>query len=49
VSQLPEGFPQKEFDDFHEVWVNDLQLKESPLSTRGKRIKVPGSDHYDPV
>ena len=48
ASQLPEGFPQKEFDDFHEVWVNDLQVKESQLSTRGKRIMVPDSDHMIP-
>jgi len=48
ASQLPEGFPQKEFDDFHEVWVNDLQVRESRLSTRGKRIMVPDSDHMIP-
>jgi pimeloyl-ACP methyl ester carboxylesterase len=48
ASQLPEGFPQKEFSDFHEVWVNDLQVKESQLSTRGKRIMVPDSDHMIP-
>ncbi|HTQ62841.1 MAG TPA: hypothetical protein VMI32_21630 [Candidatus Solibacter sp.] len=40
--------PAKDFDDFHEVWVNDLQLKESQLSTRGKRIIVPDSDHMIP-
>jgi pimeloyl-ACP methyl ester carboxylesterase len=48
ASQLPAGFPKKEFDDFHEVWVNDLQVKESQLSTRGKRIMVPDSDHMIP-
>ena len=48
ASQLPEGFPQKEFDDFPEVWVNDLQVQESQLSTRGKRIMVPDSDHMIP-
>jgi len=48
ASQLPEGFPQKEFSDFHEVWVNDLQVKESRLSTRSKRIMVPDSDHMIP-
>src|SRR5580700_107071 len=40
ASQLPPGFPKKEFDDFHEVWVNDLQVKEAHLSTRGERIMV---------
>lgn len=48
ASQLPAGFPKKEFDDFHEVWVNDLQVKESHLSTRGKRIMVPDSTHMIP-
>jgi pimeloyl-ACP methyl ester carboxylesterase len=48
ASQLPPGFPKKDFDDFHEIWVNDLQVKESQLSTRGKRIMVPDSDHMIP-
>ncbi|MGC2465121.1 MAG: alpha/beta hydrolase [Candidatus Acidiferrum sp.] len=48
ASQLPEGFPKKDFDDFHEIWVNDLQLKEAHLSTRGERIMVPDSDHMIP-
>jgi hypothetical protein len=37
-----------EFDDLHEAWVHDLQVKESQLSTRGKRIMVPDSDHMIP-
>lgn len=48
ASQLPAGFPKKEFDDFHLVWVNDLQVKEAHLSTRGERIMVPDSDHMIP-
>jgi pimeloyl-ACP methyl ester carboxylesterase len=48
ASQLPLGFPKKEFDDFHEVWVNDLQMKEAHLSTRGERIMVPDSTHMIP-
>lgn len=48
ASQLPAGMPAKDFDDFHDVWVNDLQVKESQLSTRGKRIIVPDSDHMIP-
>src|ERR1700730_11627844 len=48
ASQLPPGFPKKEFDDFHETWVNDLQVRESQLSTRGKRIMVPDSTHMIP-
>ena len=48
ASQLPPGFPKKEFDDFHEVWVNDLQVQEAHLSTRGKRIMVADSTHMIP-
>jgi pimeloyl-ACP methyl ester carboxylesterase len=48
MSQMPAGFPKKDFDDFHEVWVNDLQVKESQLSSRGKRVMVPDSDHMIP-
>ncbi|MGC1620861.1 MAG: alpha/beta hydrolase [Candidatus Acidiferrum sp.] len=48
ASQLPPGFPKKDFDDFHEIWVNDLQMKEAHLSTRGKRILVADSDHMIP-
>ncbi len=47
-SQLPAGFPKKEFDDLHEVWVNDLQVREAGLSTRGKRVMVLDSDHMIP-
>jgi pimeloyl-ACP methyl ester carboxylesterase len=48
AAQLPPGFPKKDFDDFHQVWVNELQMKETQLSTRGKRIMVPDSDHMIP-
>ncbi len=48
ASQLPPGLPKKDFDDFHEMWVNDLQVKESQLSSRGKRIMVPDSTHMIP-
>ncbi|MGB2642438.1 MAG: alpha/beta hydrolase [Candidatus Acidiferrum sp.] len=48
ASQLPAGITQKDLDDLHTLWVNDLQVKESQLSTRGKRIMVPDSDHMIP-
>jgi pimeloyl-ACP methyl ester carboxylesterase len=48
ASQLPPGIPKKEFDDFHTLWVNDLQVKEAHLSTRGERIMVPDSTHMIP-
>lgn len=41
----PKGVSQKDVDDFHAVWVNDLQVQEAHLSTRGKQIVVPDSDH----
>lgn len=47
-SQLPEGLSKKDFDDFRQIWVNELQVKEAQLSTRGKRIMVPDSDHMIP-
>jgi pimeloyl-ACP methyl ester carboxylesterase len=47
-ASLPEGLTQKDLDDFRAVWVNELQIKESQLSTRGKRIIVPDSDHMIP-
>jgi pimeloyl-ACP methyl ester carboxylesterase len=45
---LPKGFPIKDFNDFHEIWVKDLQVRESQLSTRGKQIIVPDSTHMIP-
>lgn len=48
TSHLPPGITKKDMDDFHTLWVNDLQVKESQLSTRGKRIIVPDSDHMIP-
>lgn len=47
-SSLPEGLTKKDFDDFRTIWVNELQVKESQLSTHGKRIIVPDSDHMIP-
>lgn len=45
---LPKGFPKQAFEDFHVLWVNDLQMREAHLSTRGKRILVPDSTHMIP-
>lgn len=45
---LPKGFPKKAFEDFHVLWVNDLQMREARLSTRGKRVMVPDSTHMIP-
>ena len=46
---LPPGVTQKDLDDFHQVWMNDLQVKESHLSTRGKQIVVSDSSHMIPM
>jgi pimeloyl-ACP methyl ester carboxylesterase len=48
ASQLPEGITEKDFEAFHVVWVNDLQMREAHLSTRGERIMVPDSTHMIP-
>ena len=48
LSQLPAGFTEKDLDWFHKIWVDDLQMREAHLSTRGKRIMVPDSDHMIP-
>ena len=45
---LPKDVSQKDVDDFHAAWVNDLQVQEAHLSTRGKQIVVPDSDHMIP-
>jgi hypothetical protein len=45
---LPKGFPAKDFSAFREIWVKELQVREAHLSTRGKQIMVPDSDHMIP-
>ena len=48
LSNLPKGISEKDMKDFHQVWMNDLQVQESHLSTLGKQIIVPDSDHNIP-
>ena len=45
---LPADLDKKEMADFHDTWVNDLQVREAHLSTKGKQIVVSGSDHMIP-
>lgn len=45
---LPPDFPRKAFDDFEVIWRNVLQVREAHLSTRGRQIIVPDSDHMIP-
>lgn len=42
------GLTQKDVDDLKQSWVNDLQVREAHLSTRGRQIVVPDSDHMIP-
>jgi pimeloyl-ACP methyl ester carboxylesterase len=44
-SKLPPGITRKDIEDFHKQWVEDLQVREVHLSTRGKQIVVPDSGH----
>lgn len=48
ASSLPADFPKKAFDDFETTWRNDLQVREAHLSTRGRQVIVPDSDHMIP-
>ncbi|MFZ0640239.1 MAG: alpha/beta hydrolase [Candidatus Acidiferrales bacterium] len=48
AASLPPGFPVKAYDDFLLIWRNDLQVREAHLSTRGRQIIVPNSDHMIP-
>ncbi|MGB6076461.1 MAG: alpha/beta hydrolase [Candidatus Acidiferrales bacterium] len=48
AANLPPGFPVKAYDDFLSIWRNDLQVREAHLSTRGRQIIVPDSDHMSP-
>lgn len=48
AAALPPGFPRKAFDDFESIWRNDLQVREAHLSTHGRQIIVPDSDHMIP-
>ena len=45
---LPKDLPAQEFAEFHRIWLDELQPAEARLSTRGKRIIVPDSDHMIP-
>jgi pimeloyl-ACP methyl ester carboxylesterase len=48
ASVLPEGATPKDLEELHRVWVDELQISEMHLSTRGKRIIVTDSGHLIP-
>jgi pimeloyl-ACP methyl ester carboxylesterase len=48
ASVLPKEIPAAEFAAFHQIWIDELQPAQARLSTRGKRIIIPDSDHMIP-
>jgi pimeloyl-ACP methyl ester carboxylesterase len=52
VNAAGAGLPQdlqKDLADFQKVWISDLQVRESKLSSRGKQVVVAESDHMIPI
>lgn len=49
AKDLPKGVDLRELDDFHKMWMNDLQVREAHLSTRGKQQIVADSTHMIPL
>jgi len=48
AKDLPKGLDKKDLDEFRKIWMNDLQVQEAHLSTRGKQVIVPDSTHMIP-
>jgi pimeloyl-ACP methyl ester carboxylesterase len=46
---LPPGIDKRDLDEFRKIWMNDLQVREAHLSTRGKQVVVPDSTHMIPM
>ena len=49
AKDLPKGVSVEEMREFRKTWVNDLQVRQARLSTRGKQIVVADSTHMIPV
>lgn len=49
AEDLPKGVSVAEMREFRKIWVNDLQVRQARLSTRGKQIVVPDSTHMIPL
>jgi hypothetical protein len=45
---LSNGLSKWDFDDFHRIWVDELQARLAHLSTKGKQLVVPASGHDIP-
>jgi hypothetical protein len=48
AKDLPKGVAKRDMDEFRKIWVNDLQVREAHLSTRGKQVIVADSTHMIP-
>jgi pimeloyl-ACP methyl ester carboxylesterase len=49
AKDLPKGVSVEEMREFRKTWVNDLQVRQARLSTRGKQIVVLDSTHMIPM
>src|SRR5262249_32001732 len=49
ATDLPKGVSADEMKAFQKMWMEDLQVREARLSTRGKQIVVPDSTHMIPL
>jgi len=49
TKDLPKGVSVEEMREFRKTWMNDLQVRQARLSTRGKQIVVPDSTHMIPM
>ena len=49
AKDLPKGVSVEEMREFRKTWVNDLQVRQTRLSTRGKQVIVPDSTHMIPM
>lgn len=43
------GLTDKDMDDFHEIWANQLQVGLAKLSTKGRQVLVADSTHMIPM
>jgi pimeloyl-ACP methyl ester carboxylesterase len=49
AAEVPPGMSKKDLDEYHRIWVSDLQVRLIRLSTRGKQIIVSDSGHMIPM
>ena len=49
AKELPKGVSVEDMREFGKTWVNDLQVRQARLSTRGQQVVVPDSTHMIPM